>query len=334
MRVWRGRASVVAVGVVTCIISGCASSTGAPVVELPAFVLDGVEPVEVAVTPYDWDEVTSLDRYELDDRGLPVVRYDGQVEEQPTTLAAFGLINLNSWRLTGDRDYLDNAIRVGTQLLRLAEDGDGARPTFWFAFHFDFPLHGNVKNTIRDPWYSAMTQGQVLSLFVRLYRATGGEGWKIAGARVFNTFLQVASYDALPKEPWIDFVDERGYLWLEEYAGNVDPMMVLNGHIYAMFGLYDWWVLTGDVAARWLFDGAAATVLHYVPELRTPGHPSWYGYRIRNDLVAQSETYHYEHIWQLGQLAKITGDPRFHDLADDLYSDFGKPSKLKQNFPG
>lgn len=312
-------------------VGGCGSDPDSTAA-LPDFHLAGVGLRDQLVGPYDWEDVTLLDRYELDDRGLPVVRYDGKPEVQPTIIAQFGLINLNSWRLTGDRGFLDSAIRAGTELLMVGE----LRPksTFWLVFHFDFALHGNVNNTIRDPWYSAMTQGQALSLFVHLYRATGAQGWKIAGQRVFETFLQVAAYDSLPTDPWIDFVDERGYLWLEEYAGGkVAPMMVLNGHIYAMFGLYDWWRLTGDETARRLIDGAAATVLHYVPLLRTPGHPSWYGYRVRDDLVAQSDTYHYHHIWQLGQLAALTGDSRFQQLADDLYSDFGVPGELKQSFP-
>ena len=316
----------VAVGIVSC-----RSDRTVPPVLVPAFHVDGVEPRLAPVGPYDWEEVTSLDRYELDARGLPIVRYDGIPETQPTTLAAFGLINLNSWRLTRDERALQLAVAAGRELLRIGEQR--ARSSIWLPFHFDFALHGNRANTIHAPWYSAMTQGQVLSLFVRLHRVTGDDEWKVAGRRVFETFRLVAEYDRLPDGPWIDFVDERGYLWLEEYAGDVAPMMVLNGHIYAMFGLFDWWALTGDDTARRLFDGAATTVLAYVPELRNPGYPSWYGYRVRDDLAARSEIYHYEHIWLLDQLGVLTGDVRFHELADDLYSDFGTPEGRKHSFP-
>lgn len=168
-----------------------------------------------------------------------------------------------------------------------------------------------------------MAQGQILSLFVQLAEATDDPKWRNEADRAFAPLLEIYASDDLPKDhPWVVFVDSGEWLWLEEYAGDVEPMRVLNGHIFAMFGLYDYWMLTHDDRAQGLFNGAAATVLEFVPHLRNPGEASWYGMRIQDNPNAQSEKYHRIHVEQLAMLGQMTGDDRFTELSEQLRSDF------------
>jgi hypothetical protein len=134
-------------------------------------------------------------------------------------------------------------------------------------------MHRDRSNTIHAPWWSAMAQGQVLSLLVRRHHV-----------------------DA-----------------------DTAPMRVLSGRIFAMFGLYDYWIDTKDERAQTLFDGAATTILRFVPELRAEGKPSCYGMRLQDDPLARPEKYHRIHVQQL---TKMTGDMEFARLSNLLREDF------------
>ena len=46
--------------------------------------------------------------------------------------------------------------------------------------------------------------------------------------------------------PWISGIDGDNYLWLEEYPDSDQPNKTLNGKIFAIYGLYDFYQLTGN----------------------------------------------------------------------------------------
>jgi hypothetical protein len=111
------------------------------------------------------------------------------------------------------------------------------------------------------------------------------------------------------KRPWIVFAahrDDRRYLWLEEYAKN-PPTQPLNGHMYALFGVWEYALTAGSAAAAKVFDGAATTIRHQVQRFRVPGGISYYSLRVH----AQYASYHCIHVWQLKLLTRMTGDPWF-----------------------
>ena len=150
-----------------------------------------------------------------------------------------------------------------------------------------------------------MTQGAVLTLFVRLYSATAEQRWRMAADSTFATFVQRRS----ARRPWTVLVDRwqsRRYLWFEEYAKK-PPTQVLNGHIYALFGVYDYARATGKGAAMRVFDGGATTVRHQVDRFRVPGGISYYSLRVH----AQYSSYHCIHIGMLKLLTRMTGDSWF-----------------------
>lgn len=277
-------------------------------------------PQDASFEPYRGDGRPATDDfYRLDENGLTYWERDGVRYHHPVVTAQAGIQLMNHYLATNDDHHLDLAIIQAEGLLADAVEHDGA---IFFPYPFDFALHGDADNTIGAPWYSAMAQGQGLSLFVRLYGATGEQRWMDAADQAFSAMTQVHGSDDLGPQPWVTFVDPDGWLWLEEYAGDVAPMRVLNGHIFAMFGVYEYWQATGSKPAARLFDAAATTVVHHVPLLRNPGQASWYGMRVQDNPIAMSESYHRIHIVQLRALADITLDPVFDVLADTLESDF------------
>jgi hypothetical protein len=147
---------------------------------------------------------------------------------------------LDSYAQTRDDRYLARARLIAD---RLVETATSARGGLWFPYRFDFALHGKVADLMEAPWYSAMAQGQVLSLLSRLHELTADEAYLAEARRVFRTLADPGPR----KAPWVTWV-ERRYLWLEEYPGS-PPDHTLNGFLFALFGVYDYYQETRDPVA-------------------------------------------------------------------------------------
>lgn len=231
----------------------------------------------------------------------------------PVAQAGYGIDLLASYALTNNSTYLNRAI---AQAQRLIDTKVVSRGAWFYPYDFDFALHGITADTMRAPWYSAMAQGQALSLFVRLYQVTGNQQWMDAAD---NT---VASFSLPPAAglPWVVHTDSAGYLWLDEYPLSMTRTdLTFNGHNFALIGLYDYARQTADPVASDLFDGAATTALKYgTSGFRVPGWVSNYC------LTHLTPAGHYQdiHIEQLISLYSMTGDVRFAQLSDAYRSDF------------
>jgi hypothetical protein len=244
---------------------------------------------------------------------------DDQPMNHPVAQSQYGLSLLNSYRLTGDTWFLNRAVR---QAQRLVETHIESRGAWWFPYPFDFDLRGDPDTLMEAPWYSAMAQGQVLSLFTRLAGVTGDARWSTAADSVFASLLLPVS-DA---EPWAVHTDADGFLWLEEYPRLPQPRseQVLNGHLFALYGVWDYWRATGSAEAAALFDGSATTVAQYVPsEFRNPEWAS--DYSLFSDLP--HERYHGIHVNQLHHLHALSGASVFANLGDTLHKDFSTPDQ-------
>ena len=118
--------------------------------------------------------------------------------------------------------------------------------------------------------------------------------------------------------PWASLVDSSGYLWLEEYPypGGASGERVFNGHVFSLYGLYEYWVSTGNEVAAALVDGAATTARHYLPN------------PIRNvqfDCRAPHTRYHQIHTDQMMKLYEITWASEFASRASLLRADYPNP---------
>jgi D-glucuronyl C5-epimerase C-terminus len=236
-------------------------------------------------------------------QGVALFLYKGHWVYHPLVIARYGIALLHGYRITQDPAYLDRAEVNADFLIRRAVLRDGAS---YFPYRFSYALFGNRSDLIRAPWYSALTQGTVLTLLVRLRTVTGDERWGTAANAAFSTFVK----RRLAKRPWVVFLDrwkKHRYLWFEEYAKN-PPTQALNGHIYALFGVYEYALATRSRAAMNVFDGGATTVRHEVERFRARGRGiSYYSLRVH----AQYASYHCIHIGMLKTLGLMTGDRWF-----------------------
>jgi hypothetical protein len=169
--------------------------------------------------------------------------------------------------------------------------------------HFDW----EYRDTLKAPWYSGLAQGQGVSLLLRAHRATSDARYWDAAQHSFRSLL-------LPvKDGGVLFVDDRGDTWIEEYL--VDPPThILNGMIWALWGVHDYVLASDDAAARTLFDQVVQTLTRNLAQYDL-GFWSLYeqsGTRLK---MVASPFYHRLHIVQLRIMHRITGQEVFLDYA-------------------
>jgi hypothetical protein len=245
-----------------------------------------------------------------DERGVPLFRWrlDGELYYRPGGLAINGMKRIDAYRDTGARAQLDQALLQARALRRISIKQDDA---WWLPFWFDYPPEG-----LKAPWFNAMAQGLALSFYVRLHRVTGDEAWLTAAERTFETFRRLGSKRSQRGRPWVSFVANGGYLWLEHYP-NRTPDHVLNAHLHAVIGLYEFWQHTRSDDARALLEGSLTTIRDQGFRYRKEGAISRYGLRSRSNILK----YHEIHVWQLRLLGRMTGDATFTELAEQLAAD-------------
>ncbi|MCD2444059.1 cell wall-binding repeat-containing protein [Agromyces sp. SYSU K20354] len=268
----------------------------------------------------------------LDSTGLRIYlrRDTGTRGDHPVAYAQYGIAALARYQETGDPKWLTRAIRHADRLTQIRVERAGA---WWYPYNWPWTYY---TRTMKAPWYSAMAQGQALSLFTRLAEETGQAKWVTAADKTWATFKQ--PYSA--RSPWSSLVIDR-HLYFEEYAGNQPPLLVLNGQIFALFGLYDYWRYTGNAEVARYFDGGATAVVdRMMPLVRVPGGTSYYCVQAEycQSPLWQNAAYHGIHSWQLDTLARITGDTRFTTWAADLRADrpartFGSTSDFEPGVP-
>jgi hypothetical protein len=259
----------------------------------------GAKPVSLAAPPYP-----------VDSHGVRLRLLNGVLYYSPVALAQQGLALVDAYEQTHDHRYADLAMRVADKLRSMARRSAAAHGGTFFPYDADFFMHGRRTERIRAPWYSSMAQGMIVSFFVRLAAIREKTLLKDAGAALEG----LVPYPIKPGRPWVSAVGRDGYLWLEEYPTARDH--TLNGFLFTMFGIYDYWLATSDPLATTLFQGGTATLVHFLPRFENPGGISFYCLKHR----VMSAGYHGTHIWQLRTMGRMTGDEFFTEMSSRFYT--------------
>jgi len=269
--------------------------------------------------PYTWKTPGSLEGDLTDEDGVILHEKYGY---HPVLLAQKILRYCDSYQLVREETYLEKAILFADKMLQLASENDDDidDDIILFPYNFDFPLHGYPDETIRSPWYSGMAQGQVLSAFVRLYNIIEDDKYKDAARKVFNSFFTFKDINM----PWISYIDHNKYVWIEEYPME-DPTNALNGFIFAIYGLYDYYLLTQDSKCKEILLACLTTVKDNIHLFRNKDDLSYYCLKHK----VKSESYHKVHIDQLEMLFLITQDRYFSAMAELFNNDLLKYQEMK-----
>jgi hypothetical protein len=238
-----------------------------------------------------------------DAAGIPLLDYHGKLGLQynPIAIAQYGLGNYNLFVRTGDPERRRKYLAVADWLVANLQQNPAG---LWvWNHHFDW----EYRTRLKAPWYSALAQGQGISLLVRAHRETSEVRYLHAAERAFGPFFKNID------EGGVVYKDEDGQTWFEEYIVS-PPTHILNGFIWASWGVYDYFLATGDKRAQELFEQAVQTLARNLDQYDA-GFWSLYeqsGTRLK---MMASPFYHDLHIVQLEILYRLTGEMLFKRYA-------------------
>lgn len=235
---------------------------------------------------------------EFDDKGVPMIGWGNEACYYPTTIAQYGLILNERWRR--DKTLTDYLEKMNACLKWFEANKEDFRNTFvWRQPKADSHYH------LPPMWASAMTQGEVISFYLRMSQINDDKQLVETAMKAYD-FM---SFDI--SEGGVRRNDKDGNLWLEEYP-TAQPSLVLNGFIYAVFGLYDLFRVTKSEAVKRDIDACIKTLKENIAKYDT-GYWSLYD-QMHKELVK----YYYQknvHTPQLEALYDLTGEEIFKHYA-------------------
>lgn len=207
----------------------------------------------------------SLDkRFELRE-GVPLPMYNGIGQRfNPAYIAWYGLMNLNRYLDTQQKEYLDRfTVQVQWAVQNARTDNNGLMK---WDYDFDWP---NGDNVLRAPWMCGLAQGLMCSLFIRAYRITGNKEYLDFLNRIAKTLTLSFEHGGI--------VAGTGQgIFLEEYP--VYPLtLVLDGSIIAALAVYDLYMLTGKPEYHELFSRLHISFLENIRIWNFRNRWTWYG---------------------------------------------------------
>ena len=139
--------------------------------------------------------------------------------------------------------------------------------------------------------YSAMAQGEGVSLLVRAYLESGEQKYLESARRAVYFML-------VPIEEGGVSIHDGKDLIFKEYT---ERPVVLNGWIFALWGLFDYVKATGDKTIAAAYEGSLATLKRHIPHYDL-------GYWTRYDASQRiaAPAYHKLHMDQLAVLYDLT----------------------------
>ncbi len=188
-----------------------------------------------------------------DSCGIPYIEYEssGKIKPgkryMPTTIAIYGLQYLEEYRANKNISMEKKFLHCAEWLLNNLT----VRHNYaLYEFTWQQPYYPLVKT----PWRSGLSSGHAIDLFISAHQLTGNEKYFNSAKLLLNGFY-VSIQDG-----GFTYKQDNGW-WFEEYAdtGLLTPH-VINGHIYAMLGVYNLWQTTKSDSAKFVYDRGLAAL--------------------------------------------------------------------------
>jgi len=201
--------------------------------------------------------------------------------------------------------WLDAALRVGDHLLG-EQETDGPKRGGWihrFRYPHSLPLPPG--------WLSAMAQGEAASLLTRLHEHRADDRFLEAAAAAMGPMRLAVSDGGVQ-------ASLGGSPFPEEYP-TVPPSFVLNGAIFALWGIRDAGQALGDASLLADFEAGVDTLAANIHRWDT-GYWSRYDLFPHPVLNPASSFYHALHVSQLEAMLLLAPRPRLADARDRFSS--------------
>jgi len=250
----------------------------------------------------------------FDGDDVPLLNYGGKIGKQynPIAIAQYGLGNFNLYKQTGDDKFKNKALIQANWLIENLIENDKGIPVWMHDFDW------NYVEKLMAPWYSGLAQGQGISFLVRAFEMTGNKKYRDAAEKAF------ISLKTEVKDGGVISIDKEGNMWIEEYLVN-PPSHVLNGFIWALFGVYDYFLFNKEKKVKELFDGFVETLIKNLNQYDI-GYWSLYDLSEKKKKNLASPFYHNLHIVQLEILYRISNINVFEKYSQKWKSYRSKPT--------
>lgn len=213
----------------------------------------------------------------------------------PVSIAQLGL---GAWQLSRrDQGWLVVAESASKWIAAALED-DGS-------IAYGFPMSHTYA--LQPPWSSAMAQGESASLLVRTALMSARPELLVAARRAVAPLVASGS-------PLVAHTSDGPVL--QEYPTR-PPAHVLNGWIFALWGLYDVALETGDRIVRAAFEQGVDALEARLPLYRAARSWSRYDLYPHPIVHVSSPFYHRLHVEQLRALYELASRAAFATTADD-----------------
>ncbi|QCI13294.1 hypothetical protein E6B08_18825 [Pseudomonas putida] len=246
-------------------------------------------------------------RIKLDGNGLPTVLYESQYQYNPITISNFALYEYGK----NLPERPTNKFWAATNKLMSMQGFDGS-----FRYGFSFK-HYALSKSYPVGWSSGMAQGLAMSVLARAYTFDKRQDYLDAGNKALDFLMVPVSHGGpLSSMAGLD-PSLNNYIFFEEYIGD-RGIYTLNGYMFTLIGLYDWWSVTGSEKAHEAFQEGMKTLVKILPYYDFGGSSSYdltfrtYGrekphYNIR---------YHSTHIYLLNNLYSITKNKTLKEFSE------------------
>lgn len=222
----------------------------------------------------------------LENSSIPtVLAENGENILFPVAIFQYGLGSYDLYLSTHDSKYLEKFRQCSDWAIENQEPS-GA----WNNFFFIYPNHP----------YGAMCQGEAASLLIRAYKEFSDEKYYIASKAALDFMTNISNDSCTQK------VDNHQFIFLEYTHRPV----VLNGWIFALFGLYDFLLIDKNFEYETMLKETINTLITML-ELFDCGYWSMYDL----DGRIASPFYHKLHIAQMKALFLISGRSEFQNYA-------------------
>ena len=245
--------------------------------------------------------------YEMlfDNQGVMMLDYLGEIGKQynPCAVAQYGLGLISRYLEKRDEKDLRRAVIQADWLINCMKYTEKNIARLEYEFKYD-----GYKMIQEEHYISGIAQAQAMSFLIRIYRLTGNEKYRKGVEGLFQSFLY-----PIMKGGVINY-DEEGRLYIEEILTE-KVSCVLDGFMYGIFGVYDYYLFTKDKRAEKIWRKACFTLEEILPEfdLKFWSRADCY---LKSPKMPASAFYHNVHIHQLEAIFEITKKDVFKFYAE------------------
>ncbi len=237
----------------------------------------------------------------FDESGVPIVDYGtlngiyiGR-QRNPVTIAQEAL---NQWEKYQSGDENSKYLFLNCTNWLVENAVQRGNYSVW-EYQFPWPVYN-----VTPPWVSGMAEGQGIQVLSRAYMLTGNQEYlNISRKSLLSFYINV-------DEGGVSYKDSStGGWWYEEYASKTGKNpRVLNGFMFSLIALHEYYVRTGDKDANYLFEKGIVELKANLSKYDTG---SWTYYDSLNNIATNE--YHIIHVQQLSELYNITNDKYFNE---------------------